>query len=89
MVFAGSHPHNSDVQLIEGPERFAMDLDYIGRESFQTDVKIILRTVLNVIVRKDINLISSDAERGVKLEFFDLDVERKDSLGGAQVLEQR
>lgn len=70
-------------------ERFAIDLDYIERESFQTDVKIILYTVLKVIARKDINAMSSDAENGAKLEFFDLDVERKNSLGGAQVFEQR
>ncbi|WP_300692508.1 sugar transferase [uncultured Oscillibacter sp.] len=70
-------------------ERFAIDLDYVERESFQTDVEIILRTVLKVIARKDTNPISSDAERGPKLEFFDLDVERRDSLVGAQVFEQR
>lgn len=69
--------------------RFAMDLDYVEQESFRTDVKIIFRTVFKVIARKDINTMSPNAEKGVKLELLDLDVERKDFLGGSQVLEQR
>ena len=41
-------------------ERLKMDVFYVEHLSFFLDIKIILRTIVNVIMRKDVQVITGD-----------------------------
>lgn len=57
-------------------ERFALDLKYVEHVTFTGDARILFRTVMSVVRRKDI-LERDDAVKIKNLSFQDLDVERK------------
>lgn len=54
--------------------RLALDVQYVNTQSFLTDVKILLQTVINVIKSKDVNVDPSSI-------MLDLDQERKNFSG--------
>lgn len=55
-------------------DRLAMDVYYVEHLSFRLDVKIFFRTILNVITRKDINVVTG--QTGAKKR-LNLDEERR------------
>jgi lipopolysaccharide/colanic/teichoic acid biosynthesis glycosyltransferase len=59
---------------IDWDERFELDVCYVEKLSFKADVKIFFQTIANVIVSKDITVIT---------ERPDFDVYRKDKQTGA------
>nr|WP_297782584.1 sugar transferase [uncultured Allomuricauda sp.] len=60
--------------LLDWDTRLQKDVEYVKNLSFALDVKILFKTALKVLLRKDVAL---DAESGIP----DFDVERKKALG--------
>ena len=60
--------------LLDWDTRLQKDVEYVNNLSFVLDVKILFKTALKVLLRKDVAL---DAESGIP----DFDEERKKALG--------
>ena len=67
--YAQTHGRNN----LSWDDRLAMDVYYVEHLTFGLDVKIFILTIWNVIVHKDINVVTG-------LKRLDLDVERKNRI---------
>ena len=67
--YAQTHGRNN----LSWDDRLAMDVYYVEHLTFGMDIKILILTIWNVIVHKDVNVVTG-------LKRFDLDVERKDKI---------